>query len=144
MSASRDRMPCSTPGFRSSGSIREAAPPGCCGAIGPQAARAALLFGMQFDAVAAERHGLVLKIADDPVAAALELAAGRRRRRDVVLATKASMRATAIPASSTAPIMSKPKNIELGPQAASIESPEFAPGCEHFGPAVVEHVFDRA
>ena len=39
-------------------------------AVGPQLARAALLFGMRFDAHAAVSHGLALKIADDPVAAA--------------------------------------------------------------------------
>ncbi|MGB3351494.1 MAG: enoyl-CoA hydratase, partial [Mycobacterium sp.] len=33
-------------------------------AIGPQAARAALLFGMRFDADAAVRHGLALEVAD--------------------------------------------------------------------------------
>lgn len=50
-------------------------------AVGPQAARAALLFGMRFDAEAAVRHGLALSVADDPVAAALELPPGRRARR---------------------------------------------------------------
>lgn len=45
-------------------------------AVGPQVARAALLFGMRFDADAAVRHGLALQIDDDPVAAALTLAAG--------------------------------------------------------------------
>src|SRR4029079_3428390 len=40
-----------------------------------QAARAALLFGVRFDADAAVRHGLALSVADDPVAAARELAA---------------------------------------------------------------------
>src|SRR5246127_4658708 len=45
-------------------------------AVGPQVARAALLFGMRFDAEAAVRHGLALTFADDPVAAALELASG--------------------------------------------------------------------
>ena len=44
--------------------------------VGPQVARAALLFGMRFDAESAVRHGLALSVADDPVAAALELAAG--------------------------------------------------------------------
>ena len=39
-------------------------------AIGPQAARASLLFGMRFDAEAAVRYGLALEVADDPVAAA--------------------------------------------------------------------------
>ena len=45
-------------------------------AVGPQVARAALLFGMRFDAESAVRHGLALSVADDPVAAARELAAG--------------------------------------------------------------------
>ena len=45
-------------------------------AVGPEVARAALLFGMSFDADAAAAYGLVLKVAEDPVAAALELAAG--------------------------------------------------------------------
>src|SRR6201996_8387958 len=67
-------------------------------AVGVQAARAALLFGMRFDADAAVRYGLALDVADDPVAAARELAAGPAAApRDVVLATKASMRATANP-----------------------------------------------
>src|ERR1700751_5098346 len=45
-------------------------------AVGPQVARAALLFGLRFDAESAVRHGLALTVADDPVVAALELAAG--------------------------------------------------------------------
>src|SRR6201992_2426702 len=44
--------------------------------VGPQGARAALLLGMRFDAESAVQHGLALTVADDPVAAALELAAG--------------------------------------------------------------------
>src|SRR6202165_2548489 len=44
--------------------------------VGPQVARASLLFGMRFDAEAAVRYGLALEVADDPVAAARELAAG--------------------------------------------------------------------
>ena len=39
-------------------------------AVGPQVARASLLFGMRFDAEAAVRHGLALEMADDPLAAA--------------------------------------------------------------------------
>src|SRR6202008_565766 len=67
-------------------------------AVGPQVARASLLFGMRFDANAAVRHGLALSVADDPVAAARELAGGPGGApRDVVIATKASMRATANP-----------------------------------------------
>jgi enoyl-CoA hydratase len=95
-------------------------------AVGPQVARAALLFGMRFDAEAAVRHGLALTVADDPVAAALELAAGPAAApRDVVLATKASMRATAIPGFVDTDHHEAAKDIELGPQATSIESPEF-------------------
>jgi len=45
-------------------------------AVGVQAARASLLFGMRFDAEAAVRYGLALDVADDPVAAARELAEG--------------------------------------------------------------------
>jgi len=60
------------------------------------------------------------------VAAALELATGPASApRDVVLATKASMRATAIPGFLDTDHHEAAKNIELGPQAASIESPEF-------------------
>jgi len=95
-------------------------------AVGPEVARAALLFGMSFDAEAAVRHGLALQIADDPVAAALELAAGPASApREVVLATKASMRATAIPGFSDVDHHRAAKDIELGPQAATVESPEF-------------------
>ncbi len=95
-------------------------------AVGPQVARAALLFGMRFDADAAAAYGLVLTVADDPVAAALELAAGPAAApREVVLATKASMRATAIPGFLDTDHHEAAKNIELGPQAESIESPEF-------------------
>ncbi|WP_319436659.1 enoyl-CoA hydratase [Mycobacterium sp. RTGN5] len=95
-------------------------------AVGPQVARAALLFGMRFDADAAVRHGLALTVAEDPVAAALELAAGPAAApRDVVLATKASMRATAIPGFLDTDHHEAAKDIELDPQATSIESPEF-------------------
>src|SRR6201996_5554007 len=96
-------------------------------AVGPQVARAALLFGMRFDAEAAVRHGLALTVADDPVAAALELAAGPAAApRDVVLATKATMRATATPGSLDVELHELAKDTELGPQATSIQSPEFA------------------
>ena len=96
-------------------------------AVGPQAARAALLFGMRFDAESAVRHGLALCVADDPVAAALELAAGPAAApREVVLATKATMRATASPGSLDNEHHELAKNLELGPQAKSIQSPDFA------------------
>lgn len=96
-------------------------------AVGPQVARASLLFGMSFDAETAVRHGLALKVAEDPVAAARELAAGPAAApRDVVLATKASMRATANPGLIDTDQHGVAVEIELGPQATSIESPEFA------------------
>src|ERR1700758_3211600 len=95
--------------------------------VGPQVARASLLFGMRFDAESAVRHGLALSVADDPVAAALELAAGPAAApRDVVLATKATMRATASPGSLDIDQHELAKNTELGPQVYSIQSPEFA------------------
>ena len=96
-------------------------------AVGPQAARASLLFGMRFGAEAAVRHGLALKVADDPVAAARELAAGPAAApRDVVIATKASMRATANPGFLDTDQHRIAVDTELGPRAASILSPEFA------------------
>ncbi|WNG85937.1 enoyl-CoA hydratase [Mycobacterium sp. ITM-2016-00317] len=95
--------------------------------VGPQAARAALLFGMRFDADAAVRHGLALDVAEDPVAAARALAAGPAAApREVVLATKASMRATANPGSVDVDQHRLAVDIEIVPQARSIESPEFA------------------
>ncbi len=95
-------------------------------AVGPQVARAALLFGMSFDAESAVRHGLALRVADDPLAAALELAAGPAGApREVIVATKASMRATAVPGFVDTDQHAAAKDVELGPQAASIESPEF-------------------
>ncbi len=94
--------------------------------VGPQVARAALLFGMRFDADNAVVHGLALAKADDPVAAAMELAAGPASApRQVVLATKASMRATGSPGSVDTDLHRAALRIELGPQAASIRSPEF-------------------
>jgi enoyl-CoA hydratase len=96
-------------------------------AVGPQVARAALLFGMRFDADAAVRHGLALTLAEDPVAAALELAAGPAAApRDVVLATKATMRSTVNPGSLDTEQHQLAMRAELGPQSHSIQSPEFA------------------
>src|SRR6185312_5162368 len=95
-------------------------------AVGPQVARAALLFGMRFDAEAAVRYGLALSVADDPVGAALELAAGPAAApREVVLATKATMRATISPGSLDHEQHRQAMRAELGPQAHSIQSPEF-------------------
>ncbi|OBJ72309.1 enoyl-CoA hydratase [Mycobacterium sp. 1274756.6] len=96
-------------------------------AVGPQVARAALLFGMAFDAEAAVQHGLALRVADDPVAAAVELAAGPASApRQVVMATKATMRATASPGTVDTDAHTAAMRTELGPQATSARSPEFA------------------
>ena len=96
-------------------------------AVGPQVARASLLFGMRFDAQASVRHGLALEVADDPVAAAKALAAGPASApREVVIATKASMRATVNPGTVDTDQHRTAVDVEIGPQAASIESPEFA------------------
>src|SRR5690349_11363720 len=91
-------------------------------AVGPQVARASLLFGMRFDAGAAVRHGLALSVAEDAVAAALELAAGPAAApREVVLATKATMRATASPGSLDNEHHQLAMRAELGPQSRSIQ-----------------------
>ena len=96
-------------------------------AIGPQAARAALLFGIAFDAEAAVQQGLAFAVADNPVAAAQELAAQPASApRDVVVATKATMRATAVPGFVDTDHHEVAKELELGPQARSIQSHEFA------------------
>ena len=96
-------------------------------AVGPQLARAALLFGMRFDADAAVSHGLALEVADDPVAAARELAAGPASApREVVIATKATMRATGSPGSVDTELHAVALRAELGPQAKSIQAPAFA------------------
>lgn len=96
-------------------------------AAGPQVARAALLFGMRFDADAAVRHGLALEVADDPVAAALKLAAGPASApRDVVIATKSTMWTTGSPGSVDAELHAAAVRAELGPQATSIRAPAFA------------------
>ncbi len=96
-------------------------------AVGPQVARAALLFGMRFDAEGAVRNGLALEVADNPVAAARQLAAGPASApREVVIATKATMRATDSPGSVDTELHAIAVRAELGPQADSIQSPAFA------------------
>ncbi|MBS4727236.1 enoyl-CoA hydratase [Mycobacterium sp. SM1] len=96
-------------------------------AVGPQVARAVLLFGLCLDAGSAVRHGLALSVAEDPLAAALELAAGAAAApREIVLATKATMRATASPGSVDTELHELAKRTELGPQVTSIQSSEFA------------------
>ncbi len=63
---------------------------------------------------------------DHPLAAALEMAEGPANApREVVLATKASMRATYRPGEQDTEVHESAMRIELGPQAASIRSPAF-------------------
>ena len=82
---------------------------------------------MRFDGESAVRHGLALSVADDPVAAALELAAGPvAAPREVVPATKATMRATINPGSVDTEEHELAMRTELGPQATSIQSPDLA------------------
>ncbi|MCV7191421.1 enoyl-CoA hydratase [Mycolicibacterium brumae] len=95
-------------------------------AVGPQVARAALLFGMRFNAEQAVACGLALRVAADPLEDALLLADGPATApREVVLATKASMRATSRPGTVDVEDHRAALQIELGPQAASIRSSEF-------------------
>ena len=96
-------------------------------AAGPEVARAALLFGVRFDAEDAVRHGVAYSVADDPVAAAFELAAGPASApREVVLATKATMRRTISPGAVDSEQHAYAVGAEVGPQAESIRSPAFA------------------
>jgi len=91
-------------------------------AVGPQAAAALVLFAEVVDAAEAERIGLVLRTAGDVLAAATELASrAAQAPRDLVLASKATMRATARPIEHTDAVQ-----LELGPQLESIASPAFA------------------
>ncbi len=96
-------------------------------AAGPQVARAALLFGMRFDAEAAVRHRVALSVADDPVEAAFTLAAGPASApREVVIATKATMRRTVSPGAVDTEQHAFAVEAEIGPQAESLRSPAFA------------------
>lgn len=95
--------------------------------IGPALARAALLFGMKFDARSAVQHGLALTVAEDPVAAAYDLAASAASApRDLVIATKATMRATISPGYTDVEQHAAAVAIEIGPQARSIQSAHFS------------------
>ena len=98
-------------------------------AVGPQAAAALALFGEVLDAAEARRLGLVLRVVEDGddgdggVLAAATALAGRAAAapRELVLATKRSMRATAGPIGHADAVQ-----LELGPQLESISSPAFA------------------
>jgi enoyl-CoA hydratase len=89
--------------------------------LGPQAAAALTLFGDVLDAAEAARIGLVHKVAEDVLPAALELA-GRAAAapRDLVVATKATMRLTAGAVSHAEAV-----EIEVRAQAESVRSEQF-------------------
>jgi enoyl-CoA hydratase len=92
-------------------------------AIGPQAAAAMALFGEVINAAEAHRIGLVHRVVEaDVVAVAAELAARTAAApKDVVLATKRTMRATAGPMQHQEAV-----ELELGRQLESISSAAFA------------------
>ena len=89
--------------------------------LGAQGAAALTLFGEVVDAAEAARIGLVHRVADDVVAAAVEVA-GRAAAapRDLVRTTKATLRLTAGMASQAEAV-----EIEVRAQAESVRSPEF-------------------
>jgi enoyl-CoA hydratase len=89
--------------------------------LGPQAAAALTLFGEVVDAAEAARIGLVHRVADDVVGAAVELA-GRAAAapRDLIVATKSTMRLTAGAISHTDAV-----EIEVRAQAESVRSEQF-------------------
>ena len=89
--------------------------------LGPQAAAALTLFGDVLDAAEAARIGLVHKVAEDVLPAAVELA-GRAAAapRDLVVATKATMRLTAGAMSHAEAV-----EVEVRAQAESVRSEQF-------------------
>jgi enoyl-CoA hydratase len=89
--------------------------------LGPQGAAAMTLFGEAVDAAEAERIGLVHRVVDDVVGAAVEMA-GRAAAasRDLTIATKGTMRLTAGMAAQAAAV-----EVEVRAQAESVRSDEF-------------------
>ena len=89
--------------------------------LGPQAAAALTLFGDVLEASEAARIGLVHRVAEEVVPAAVELA-GRAAAapRDLVVATKATMRLTAGAMSHAEAV-----EIEVRAQAESVRSDQF-------------------
>jgi enoyl-CoA hydratase len=90
-------------------------------ALGPQGAAALTLFGENLDAAEAERVGLVHRVAEDVVAAAVELAArAAAAPPELVRTTKATMRLTA-----GLTTQAEAVEIEVRAQAESVRSSEF-------------------
>lgn len=89
--------------------------------LGAQGAAAITLFGEAVDAAEAERIGLVHRVADDVVAAAVTMAArAAAAPRDLVRTTKATLRLTAGMSAQSDAV-----EIEVRAQAESVRSPEF-------------------
>jgi enoyl-CoA hydratase len=89
--------------------------------LGAQGAAALTLFGEVVDATEAARIGLVHRVADDVVAAAVELAArAAAAPPDLVRTTKATLRLTAGMTTQAEAV-----EIEVRAQAESVRSPEF-------------------
>jgi enoyl-CoA hydratase len=89
--------------------------------LGPQGAAAITLFGEAVDAVEAERIGLVHRVADDVVAAAVEMASrAAAANRELVVTTKATMRLTAGMTSQRDAV-----DVEVRAQAESVRSDDF-------------------
>jgi enoyl-CoA hydratase len=90
--------------------------------LGPQGAAAATLFIDVLDAKEAERVGLVWRAVEDPVAAAIEMAArAAAAPRDLAITTKRTLRVTANLDSQADAL-----EMEIRAQAASLDSPAFA------------------
>lgn len=89
--------------------------------LGAQGAAAVSLFGEAVDAAEAQRIGLVHRVVDDVVAAALELA-GRAAAadRELAVATKATLKLTAGMASQAEAV-----TVEVRAQAESVRSEDF-------------------
>ena len=90
--------------------------------VGPQRAAAMTLFSQVYDAKAALAAGLVLDVVDDVVERAVQVASqAAQAPRELVVATKRTMRATAAAAAHADAV-----ELEIGPQLASMDSPAFA------------------
>ncbi|MEJ3653810.1 enoyl-CoA hydratase [Actinomycetes bacterium KLBMP 9759] len=89
--------------------------------LGAQGAAAITLFGEAVDAAEAERIGLVHRVAEDVVSAAVELAArAAAAPAELVRTTKATLRLTAGMATQAEAV-----EVEVRAQAESVRSPEF-------------------
>ncbi len=90
--------------------------------LGPQGAAATTLFNEVLDAAEAQRCGLVWRAVEDPVEAAVEMAArAAAAPRDLVITTKRTLRSTANTAAQADAL-----ELEIRAQVASLESPAFA------------------